>query len=868
MATAAAVTDDLLVEIQRIEELNDFREKFAQLRSYGREALRHYVKALRKSSGGEAVRWQSPPLLRHHALVIKALCRRGEDFESFKPLIEEIRKETLTTILDAPEKSPLFHDRDTDGKRLKFLDAAYALDALASAPDAVFSPATMYLYYVVVRELYYPAPPLWIVGGARAGEGGRPTAFVTSQFVRAILSFARMLERTSQYLGALAEMQQTAVIDLEAWDRMDAQRRALSLYTTLAQRSWNLAITMEKSVPATLDGKKIPKFEAAARANLIQAMAQAVATFQEAENEVRAYRSAENKAAARVAMKEHLIDRSEGAHAVAFRALSDAVKRAKNAKRVLGKAGAKGTKPLSPAERRRFGKQLRELEEQFLQTAEAVRKLVRPALDYLSAVLDAQLAIAVEDAGGAAFEPMEMAAAAATLGSAGQEWADERLLRAARLLGAAMGRDGFAISQPFHTAGGTSYYQPSQQHIVAAYAQILEHVDADLSPSVLTRILRYFEKTRQVIDSERSAWRWVHAEAKSPYSAYQTAIATIALDRLCRMLDRRINRLVLRHFTEKKPSLRLQDLFYPDYGLATLLEKKKSGRVPVAIALERMRAHILGVPLKSYPDRLYSAVFHGPPGTGKTTLMEALAASAGVPLIEVTPSDIVVRGTDQVEARAKAVLRALSFVTDAVIIFDEFDSVLQIREQEGGPQSIFAFLTPSMLPKLKTLYDAAKDRRVAFALATNFVGRLDPAAIRGGRFDAIIGVYPPDALSRYGRLFVEVQRYVDATGAEPPPAARFETVLAATRGAAMQHVGKAGWFSRPKEKVRSNTLFGFLFLDGQELPAFPTLTDFRFWSPEELEQWKLIESLERESETALAQQIWSRAARPKFARRG
>jgi ATP-dependent 26S proteasome regulatory subunit len=53
-----------------------------------------------------------------------------------------------------------------------------------------------------------------------------------------------------------------------------------------------------------------------------------------------------------------------------------------------------------------------------------------------------------------------------------------------------------------------------------------------------------------------------------------------------------------------------------------------------------------------------------------------------------------------------------------------------------------------MLPKLKALHDAAKKGRVVYLLATNLVGDLDEAAIRAGRFDAEVGLYPPDLLSR------------------------------------------------------------------------------------------------------------------------
>jgi hypothetical protein len=221
---------------------------------------------------------------------------------------------------------------------------------------------------------------------------------------------------------------------------------------------------------------------------------------------------------------------------------------------------------------------------------------------------------------------MEMAAAAATLGAAGKEWDDERLIRAAKFLTGAMGRDGFPISMPFHTAGGVSYFQPSQQHIIAAYAQILEHVDTVLSPVVLKRIARFLANTRNDIGKDSTAWRWAHADPRPQrHSEAQTAISTIALDRLCRMLDRRINDIVLRHFNRRTPTLRLQELFYPDYGLAMSLGQD-TRRVPISIALERMRAHIGSVSLdEPYSERLYSVVFHGPPGTGKTTF----AGSAG-----------------------------------------------------------------------------------------------------------------------------------------------------------------------------------------------------------------------------------------------
>src|SRR5438309_6861088 len=104
---------------------------------------------------------------------------------------------------------------------------------------------------------------------------------------------------------------------------------------------------------------------------------------------------------------------------------------------------------------------------------------------------------------------------------------------------------------------------------------------------------------------------------------------------------------------------------------------------------------------------------------------------------------------------ARVVFAALGMLTDAVILFDEFDSVLRRREPNSKIHNIYEFLTPGMLPKLKALNSAAKQRCVVYMLATNLVGDLDEAAIRSGRFDAKVGLYPPDLLSRAGQLVAQ-----------------------------------------------------------------------------------------------------------------
>ncbi|HJX31569.1 MAG TPA: AAA family ATPase [Thermodesulfobacteriota bacterium] len=128
-------------------------------------------------------------------------------------------------------------------------------------------------------------------------------------------------------------------------------------------------------------------------------------------------------------------------------------------------------------------------------------------------------------------------------------------------------------------------------------------------------------------------------------------------------------------------------------------------------------------------------IFFGPPGTGKTHFVRAIAGVLQWWYIEVSPSTLMVEGEDRLGINLMGLMEKIRKLDEAVVFIDEFEEIATSRDNASRIDKSITNEFLKQVPLLKR-----QDRKILLICATNYIRQLDAALLRPGRFDCVIPV--------------------------------------------------------------------------------------------------------------------------------
>ncbi|MFB0612867.1 CDC48 family AAA ATPase [Aurantiacibacter poecillastricola] len=136
-------------------------------------------------------------------------------------------------------------------------------------------------------------------------------------------------------------------------------------------------------------------------------------------------------------------------------------------------------------------------------------------------------------------------------------------------------------------------------------------------------------------------------------------------------------------------------------------------------------------------------LLHGPPGTGKTRLAQAVANESDAQFFAINGPEIMGSAYGESEKRLREVFEEAERSQPAIIFIDEIDSIAPKRERVQGEAE------KRLVAQLLTLMDGLQARaNLVVIAATNRPDAIDEALRRPGRFDREIVIGVPDENGR------------------------------------------------------------------------------------------------------------------------
>ena len=131
----------------------------------------------------------------------------------------------------------------------------------------------------------------------------------------------------------------------------------------------------------------------------------------------------------------------------------------------------------------------------------------------------------------------------------------------------------------------------------------------------------------------------------------------------------------------------------------------------------------------------------GPPGCGKTMIVEKIAAESGSNLLSVSPSNILSKWSGESERTLRALFATAANIQPCIVFLDEVDALAGQRSSSDDPSSR-RLLTEILIQMTR----AAEVENVLIMACTNRIQDVDTALLR--RFERRIFIPLPDPSSR------------------------------------------------------------------------------------------------------------------------
>jgi transitional endoplasmic reticulum ATPase len=138
-------------------------------------------------------------------------------------------------------------------------------------------------------------------------------------------------------------------------------------------------------------------------------------------------------------------------------------------------------------------------------------------------------------------------------------------------------------------------------------------------------------------------------------------------------------------------------------------------------------------------------LLYGLPGTGKTMIAKAVAATSEANFISVKGPELISKWIGESEKAIRETFRKARQASPCVIFFDELDAIAPRRRGSEGDSHVTERVISQMLTELDGLEDL---KGVVVIGATNRPDIIDEALLRPGRFDHILEVPVPDKEAR------------------------------------------------------------------------------------------------------------------------